>query len=67
LIPERWRAFLLLNPMAPTVQGFRWALLGDVAPPNLQALAAAIALAMACLTVGLVLFQRTERTIADSI
>ncbi len=67
LIPERWRGLLLLNPMAPTVQGFRWTVLGDVAPPQPLAIAAAIGLACACLALGLMLFQRTERTIADSI
>ena len=32
LVPEQWRAFLGLNPMAGVVEGFRWALLGQTAP-----------------------------------
>src|ERR1044072_3264183 len=34
LIPEKWRVFYGLNPMAGVVEGFRWALLGKASPPG---------------------------------
>lgn len=32
LVPESWHPWYYLNPLAGAVQGFRWMLLGDVAP-----------------------------------
>src|SRR6266536_1941038 len=33
VLPDRWRLVYGLNPMAGVVEAFRWALLGNVAPP----------------------------------
>ena len=66
LVPEPWRAWYGLNPMAGVVDGFRWALLGTAgAPGGLLAVSAAVTLII--LVSGLHYFRRTERTFADTI
>jgi len=66
LVPEPWRAWYGLNPMAGVVDGFRWALLGTAgAPGGLFAVSAAVALVI--LVSGVHYFRRTERTFADII
>jgi lipopolysaccharide transport system permease protein len=65
LIPEPWRKWYGLNPMAGVVEGFRWALLGTggVGPLLWVSLAAVLLL----LTGGLFYFRRTEATFADIV
>jgi lipopolysaccharide transport system permease protein len=65
-VPERWRFLLSLNPMTGLIEGFRWALLGQNAPP-LAALALSAAIVVALLGTGLLYFRRMERTFADVI
>ena len=66
LVPEPWRIWYGLNPMAGVVDGFRWALLGTGgAPGGLLAVSAAATLVI--LVSGLHYFRRTERTFADTI
>lgn len=64
LIPQPWRAWFGLNPMAGVVEGFRWALLGKSGGPGglLWVSVAAVAL---LLTGGLFYFRRMESTFAD--
>lgn len=64
LIPEHLRSLYMLNPMAVTVQGFRWSLLGIGDPPGWPAAASGL-LVTALLLGGLITFRRTERTIVD--
>ncbi len=66
LVPDRYRAIYGLNPMAGVVDGFRWALLGNAAPPgtNLWVSVASIA---ALLVLGLYFFRRMERTLVDVV
>jgi lipopolysaccharide transport system permease protein len=66
MIPEPWRAWFGLNPMAGVVEGFRWALLGESTGPGglLWVSAAAVLL---LLTGGLFYFRRTESTFADIV
>jgi lipopolysaccharide transport system permease protein len=66
LVPEPWRRWYGLNPMAGVVEGFRWALLGKsggVGPLLWVSLAAVLLL----LTGGLFYFRRTEATFADIV
>jgi lipopolysaccharide transport system permease protein len=66
LVPEKFRWLYGLNPLAGTVEGFRWALLGSPAPqPAMIAVSASVVLCL--LAGGLVYFRKTERTIADVI
>jgi len=64
LIPEHLRSLYMLNPMAVTVQGFRWSLLGIGDPPGWPAAASGL-LVTVLLLGGLITFRRTERTIVD--
>lgn len=66
LVPEPWRAFYGLNPMAGVVEGFRWALLGKsggMGPLLLVSVLAVIALLIG----GLIYFRRMEKTFADLV
>ncbi len=68
IVPERFRTLYFLNPTAPLVQGFRWALLGgDVSSPPAWAVMTSVALATALLLIGVLLFQRFERNVVDFI
>lgn len=65
LVPERWRAWYGLNPMAGVVEGFRWALLGKEPPASLLAVSAVVVVLL--LIGGLYYFRRMEKTFADLI
>jgi lipopolysaccharide transport system permease protein len=66
LVPEPWRAWYGLNPMAGVIESFRWALLGT-------AECSWTTLMVSTLTVGVLLagglyyFRRMERTFADVV
>lgn len=66
LIPERWRVLYGLNPMVGVVEGFRWALLGQGAPPG-PMLAASMAMVLLILVSGAFYFRHMERTFADVV
>lgn len=66
LVPERFRVLYALNPMAGVVEGFRWALLGKVAP-SLPVIAASAAVVAVLLAGGLVYFRRMEQMFADVV
>ena len=66
LVPERWRPFYGLNPMAGVVEGFRWALLGK-ANPNGALLAVSVAVVVLLLIGGLYYFRRMEQEFADVV
>ena len=66
LVPQRWRLFYGLNPMAGVVEGFRWALLGSAGMTGVRTVASAMAV-LILLLCSLMYFQRMERTFADVI
>jgi lipopolysaccharide transport system permease protein len=66
LIPEKWRPFYGLNPMAGVVEGFRWALLGKTDPPGTM-LWVSVAMVVVMLLGGLYYFRRTEQRFADIV
>ena len=66
LVPERWRALYGLNPMAGVVEGFRWAVLGEVDAPG-PMLAVSVAMVLVFFVGGLFYFRRMERTFADVV
>lgn len=66
LVPEPWRVFYGLNPMAGVVEGFRWCLLGTGDfPGGMLALSTFVALAL--FVSGMAWFRRCERTFVDVI
>ncbi len=66
LVPPQWQAVYAINPMVGVVEGFRWALLGKVAPPGAMLIVSVAATAI-LLTGGLFYFRRMEKTFADII
>jgi lipopolysaccharide transport system permease protein len=65
LVPEQWRAWYGLNPMAGVVEGFRWALLGKEPPGPM--LAVSIVVVALLLVGGLYYFRRMEKSFADVV
>jgi lipopolysaccharide transport system permease protein len=64
IVPERWRAWLALNPMAGLVQSFRWAVLGgQPAPARMLVVSGCVSLLL--LVSGFWYFRRMENTFAD--
>ncbi len=66
MVPERYRWFYGLNPMAGVIDGFRWALTGTGNAPTSTLLAST---AMVCIVLfgGLIFFNRMEGSIADRV
>jgi lipopolysaccharide transport system permease protein len=65
-VPEAWRWLIALNPMTSIVELFRQAVLG-VGGVSTAHIASSIAITVAVLFVGLVLFNRIERTSMDTV
>jgi lipopolysaccharide transport system permease protein len=66
LLPEPWRTFYGLNPMAGVVEGFRWVLLDTPSALGLMLFVSAL-VSLALLVGGAFYFRRMERTFADLI
>jgi len=66
IIPQDWRPFYNLNPMAGVAEGFRWGLLGKQSP-DVEGVAIGTAVVLALLISGLIFFKRMERTFADVV
>jgi lipopolysaccharide transport system permease protein len=66
LVPEPWRAWYGLNPMAGVIEGFRWALLGSAEAPGWQ-LVVSTGTVLVMLVGGLFYFRRVERFFADVV
>jgi lipopolysaccharide transport system permease protein len=66
LIPERWRWWYGLNPMAGVIEGFRWAVSGKGQPPS-SLLAVSAAMVLLLVAGGAYYFQKMEGTIADVV
>jgi lipopolysaccharide transport system permease protein len=65
-VPPEYRAAVLVNPVAPVVEAVRHALLGAGAVVP-GALAGSIASTLLILVSGVLIFQRTERTVVDTL
>lgn len=66
LIPDKYLILYYCNPLSAYLQGFRWALWNEVAPP-LWSVALASAVSLLLLWYGLVAFNRVERTMVDTL
>lgn len=64
-MPESWRPWIALNPMAPVVETFKWSLFG-VGHHNPRALAFSAATVGVILLIGLVYFARNEAAADDA-
>lgn len=65
-VPSSVRAFYTANPVTWLLEGFRWSFLGTSRPPLWQ-IAAAPAVCVVVAALGMVVFQRYERSFADLI
>lgn len=59
-------ALLKLNPLVPAVEAFRYAFLGEGMVTKAD-LVVSLALCAAIFALGLIMFSRTERTVADTV
>jgi lipopolysaccharide transport system permease protein len=66
MIPEKYRFFYSLNPMAGVIEGFRWALLGKQSP-DFAVMAISVAMVSLLISGGLVFFRNMEKTFADVV
>lgn len=66
MVPERWQWVMAINPMAPLVEGFRFAFLGSGAF-SLHSYGVSLAVTAAVLFVGIVLFSRVEKSFMDTV
>lgn len=66
LIPEEWRWVYRLNPIATSIDGLRWSVIGTP-PPGWPAMVVSVAIVGALLGGGLMYFNRAEQWIADRI
>jgi lipopolysaccharide transport system permease protein len=66
LVPERWRHLYGLNPMASVMEGFRWAVLGSTTTPWAMIIVSTAGIS-GLLLLGLLYFQRMDKTFADVV
>ena len=66
MVPDRMLPFYFLNPMASLIQGIRWSLWDELAPP-LWSVGFAMTLTVLALYYGLNKFTQAERTMVDSL
>ena len=66
VVPQKLLTLYYLNPMASLIQGIRWSLWNEVAPP-LWSVGWAVTLIVIGVYYGLVAFTRAERTMVDSL
>jgi lipopolysaccharide transport system permease protein len=65
-LPEPYRSWMLLNPVAPIIETFRHAFLGS-GSASLAALATSAVTISIILFFGVILFNRVERTFMDTV
>lgn len=65
-LPEKWRFILVLNPMAPVIEAFRYAFLGT-GSINMHSWLISLAITGFVLVAGIILFSRVEKTFMDTV
>ena len=66
LLPERYQSLMALNPVAPTLEAFRMAYFGTgMVTPG--AVLLSVLTTVATLVLGILLFNRVERTFMDTV
>jgi lipopolysaccharide transport system permease protein len=67
VIPERWRMFYALNPMAGVIDGFRWCILGGQSQLYVPGLVVSASVMAFFLWFGFRQFRKMENSFADLI
>lgn len=65
-IPEKWGTLLMLNPIVPIVEAFRYAFTGK-GVFSVQYLGIAMIITLILLLIGCVMFNKVERTFMDTV
>ena len=65
-IPEKYRFWILLNPLTSIIETFRFALLGT-GTVNISSLLYSTGFAFVIITIGILLFNRVEKTFIDTV
>lgn len=65
-IPEKYRLFVLANPMTPVVETFKTALLG-VGQINYLSLLYSFCFTIVLLAIGVIIFNKVEKTFMDTV
>jgi len=65
-VPDKWKVLLALNPVSPIVETFRTTLLGHGTFDG-KAIAASMAMTVAILMVGIIIFNHNERSFIDVV
>lgn len=65
-IPVKWQSIMLLNPVAPIVETFRYAFLGSGTIPWLY-LGISVIATLIVLFIGIILFNKVQKTFMDTI
>jgi len=63
IVPEKWRFFYSLNPMAGVIDGFRWAILGTDIPLYWPGFLLSVGLTMGILFCGIWYFTKNRESI----
>jgi lipopolysaccharide transport system permease protein len=66
VVPDQWRLVYSLNPLVGVIDGFRWAIIGNV-DMYWRGFALSVGIALALFIVGFKYFRATEREFADVI
>jgi lipopolysaccharide transport system permease protein len=66
LIPEKYKIFLMLNPIVPVIELFRMAFLGS-GSVTLQGILASVGITAVVLLSGIIVFNKVEKTFMDTI
>lgn len=66
LVPEAYRSYYMLNPIAPITESLRFTLTG-INPPAWEYVALGAGVTLAVFLLGLILFSRIERRFADTV
>ncbi|HYD82297.1 MAG TPA: ABC transporter permease [Paucimonas sp.] len=67
IVPSEWQMLYALNPMVGVIEGFRWALSPDGAPPNWGDVLLSGSIAVGLLASAGIHFRRMEKSFADDI
>ena len=65
-VPEKYKIFILINPMTAVVESFRFAFLG-VSALTLQELIISIIVSIILFILGFIVFSRVEKTFMDTV
>lgn len=66
-VPQAFHFLVLINPMAPIIEAFRFIMLGTGGAIHPRSLILSLAVTLVILLFGLLLFHRTERTFIDTV